>query len=108
MPMIQFSERDMLRGEVVEPAWYVVNIEQIGEAPSKDGNSTNYPVEAKIVKNADNGNEEFCEAFPSTGISTARRLDSLLDFFRHSESGVEGWCAPIWRMLWVVRIPKCS
>jgi hypothetical protein len=59
MPMIQFSERDMLRGKVVEPAWYVVNIEQIGEAPSKDGNSTNYPVEAKIVKNADNGNEEF-------------------------------------------------
>jgi hypothetical protein len=59
MPMIQFSQRDMLRGKIVEPAWYVVTINNIGEAPSKDGGSTNYPVEGVIVKNSDNGSEEF-------------------------------------------------
>jgi len=48
-----------MRGKIVEPAWYVVTINNIGEAPSKDGGSTNYPVEAVIVKNADNGSEEF-------------------------------------------------
>lgn len=59
MPIVQFSDRDLLRGKVVEPAWYVVNIVSVGEAPSKDGGSTNYPVEGVIVKNADNGSEDF-------------------------------------------------
>lgn len=59
MPIVQFSERDLLRGKVVEPAWYVLQIGSIGEAPSKDGGSTNYPVEAVILKNADTGSEEF-------------------------------------------------
>jgi len=59
MPIVQFSDRDLLRGKVVEPAWYVVTIVSVGEAPSKDGGSTNYPVEGSIVKNAENGSEEF-------------------------------------------------
>ena len=59
MPMIQFSDRDLLRGKIVEPGWYLVSIDNIGEAPSKDGNSTNYPVEGKIIKNAETGSEEF-------------------------------------------------
>ena len=59
MPMIQFGERDLLRGKVVEPAWYLVRIDNVGEAPSKDGGSTNYPVEGTIIKNADNGAEDF-------------------------------------------------
>lgn len=59
MPVVSFSDKDLLRGKVVEPAWYVMHIESVGEAPSKDGGSTNYPVEGVIVKNADNGNEEF-------------------------------------------------
>jgi hypothetical protein len=58
-PVVQFSDRDLLRGKVVEPAWYLVSIDNIGEAPSKDGGSTNYPVEGTIIKNADTGNEEF-------------------------------------------------
>jgi hypothetical protein len=57
--MIEFSERDMNRGKVIDPAWYLVKIENIGEAPSKDGGSTNYPVEGVIIKNADNGDEKF-------------------------------------------------
>jgi len=59
MPVIQFGERDLLRGKVVEPAWYLVNIDNVGEGPSKDGGSTNYPVEGTIIKNADNGSEDF-------------------------------------------------
>jgi hypothetical protein len=59
MPVIQFGERDLLRGKVVTPAWYVVTINSIGEALSKDGGSTNYPVEGTIIKNADDNSEEF-------------------------------------------------
>ena len=59
MPIISFGERDLLRGTVVEPAWYVVIINSIGEAQSKDGGSMNYPVEATIEKNADNGADSF-------------------------------------------------
>jgi len=59
VPIISFSDRDLLRGKVVEPAWYVVTIGSIGEAPSKDGGSTNYPVEGSIVRNADNGSEDY-------------------------------------------------
>jgi len=59
MPHISFSDRDLLRGKVVEPAWYLVSIDNIGESPSKDGGSTNYPIEGKIIKNADNGSEDF-------------------------------------------------
>ena len=59
MPIISFTDRDLLRGRVIEPAWYLVTIDNVGEAPSKDGGSTNYPVEATIIKNADNGSEEF-------------------------------------------------
>lgn len=77
MPMISFSEKDLLRGKVVEPAWYRVRIDEVGEAPSKDGGSTNYPVEATILRNADNGGEEFANVpldwnFNSKAISFAR------------------------------------
>jgi hypothetical protein len=59
MPIISFSQRDLLRGTVVEPAWYLMQIDAIGEAPSKDGGSTNYPVEGTILKNADTGDEAY-------------------------------------------------
>jgi hypothetical protein len=59
MPFIDFSEKDLLRGKIVEPAWYLVTIDNIGEAPSKDGGSTNWPVEGTIVKNADSGDTAF-------------------------------------------------
>lgn len=61
MPIVTFTDRDLLRGKVVEPAWYVVNIDNISEGPSKDGGSTNYPVEGTIIKNADSGSEEFAK-----------------------------------------------
>lgn len=59
MPVIQYSDRDLLRGKVVEPAWYRMRIESVGEALSKDKGSTNYPVEGTILFNGDNGNTDF-------------------------------------------------
>jgi hypothetical protein len=62
MPVVSFSNRDLLRGKVVTPAWYRVRIESVGEAPAKaseKGPSTNYPTEGTILFNADNGDTEF-------------------------------------------------
>lgn len=59
VPIITFDPGDMMRDKIVEPAWYTVTITNIGEAPSKDGGSTNYPAEAVIVNNADTGDTKF-------------------------------------------------
>lgn len=59
MPIIGFTDRDLLRGKVVTPAWYRLKIDAVGEKPSADGGSTNYPVEATVIKNADDGTTEF-------------------------------------------------
>jgi hypothetical protein len=62
MAVVQFSDRDLLRGKVVTPGWYRVKIESVGEAPAKaseKGPSTNYPVEGTILFNGDTGDKEF-------------------------------------------------
>lgn len=59
MPFVEFSDRDLLKSTIVEPAWYRVKIESVGEAPSKDGGSTNYPVEGTILFNGDTGDVKF-------------------------------------------------
>lgn len=59
MPMMDFSDKDILRSKLIEPAWYRVRIDNIGEAPSKDGQSTNYPVEATVLFNADTKGKDF-------------------------------------------------
>lgn len=59
MPFIQFDEKDLKRGTVITPGWYVVRIDHIGEKPSNDGGSINYPIDAVVLKNADNGDEKF-------------------------------------------------
>ena len=59
MPVVSFSNRDLLRGTIVEPAWYRMRIESVGEELSKDEKSTNYPVEGTILFNGDNGNVNF-------------------------------------------------
>lgn len=62
MPIISFTEKDLMRGQVYPPAWYTVEIESIGEKQSKNGESTNYPVEAKIICNADDGTVTYAGA----------------------------------------------
>src|ERR1700757_281426 len=64
MPFIEFSNRDILMGTIVEPAWYKVRIDSVGEEPAKaseKGPSTNYPVEATIICNGENGSVEFAD-----------------------------------------------
>jgi len=58
-----FSEKDMLRGKIVPPAWYRVRIDQISKKLSKDGNSTNYLVEGTILFNAEDGTTDLAN-FP--------------------------------------------
>ena len=61
MPVIEFSDQDILRSKLVTPGWYLARINTIGENPSKnkENPSINYPVEAIIIKNAVDGSEEF-------------------------------------------------
>lgn len=62
MPLISFSDRDLLRGKIITPGWYRVRIDSVGEAPAKaseKGPSINYPVEATILFNGETGDKEY-------------------------------------------------
>lgn len=59
MPVIGFSTRDIMRSKVITPAWYRVKIDSATEAPSKDGGSINYGIDATVTKNADTGETDF-------------------------------------------------
>jgi hypothetical protein len=59
MPIVEFSEDDLKRGVIVTPAWYRMLIVEVGEKLSKDQGSTNYPVEGRIIKNAEDGSTAF-------------------------------------------------
>lgn len=62
MPIIEFGERDLRRGEVITPGWYRVRVESVGEAPAKaseKGPSINYPVEGTILFNGDTGDTQY-------------------------------------------------
>jgi hypothetical protein len=56
---IEFTEKDILRSKIVEPAFYRVRIEDIESKISNKGDSTNFRLEGVILKNADNGNEKY-------------------------------------------------
>lgn len=60
-PLVEWSERDLLRGKPIEPAWYRVHIDELDAEGqlSKDKGSTNYNVEATILFNGDNGDCTF-------------------------------------------------
>lgn len=60
--VVQFSEKDLLRGKIITPGWYRVLINSVGEAPAKaseKGPSTNYPIEGTILFHGDTGDVEF-------------------------------------------------
>lgn len=60
---VSYSERDLLRGKVVTPAWYRVRIDSVGESPAKAAEgktpSTNYPVEGTILFDGETGSTEY-------------------------------------------------
>lgn len=60
MTIISFSDSDMLRDKVAEPAWYVLAInEHRTWTPTKDGQSNNCHFDCLIERNADNGDTTF-------------------------------------------------
>lgn len=60
MPLVEFTESDLLRNKVVTPAWYRLQLGIVSEwSPSKNQDSNNCLVEGEILFNADNGDEEF-------------------------------------------------
>lgn len=60
MPIpVSFSDEDLKRGELIEPGWYTVAIEKVEESLAKNGQSTNFLVKGKIVRNGDTGDEKY-------------------------------------------------
>lgn len=58
-PVIGFETEDFLRGKIVAPGWYLMEIMSVGEKPSSNGESTNYPTEGRIICNDDDGTTEY-------------------------------------------------
>lgn len=56
--MIEISDKDILRSRLITPGWYRVRIDSVNEALSKAGDSTNFVVDATVLKGAD-GSEEY-------------------------------------------------
>lgn len=59
--LLELGQDDILRGKIVTPSWYKVKIEDVKEALSKDGQSTNWNVEARIICEADTGDVTFAQ-----------------------------------------------
>lgn len=67
---IEFSNDDILRGKIIEPGWYILELGQLDEKMSKDGNSTNWTFDATILANAETGSTDFA------GVPLAVRFNS--------------------------------
>jgi hypothetical protein len=80
-PIIGFTEKDLLRGQILPPAWYRVKIDAVGEKLSKDGNSTNYPVEGTILFNADDGSTTY-HNFPLDWNFNSKALGFAVGFLK--------------------------
>ena len=59
MAFMEYNEKDMKRSIIVTPSWYRVKITACDEKLSQKGDSTNWMMEATIIKHADNDGEEF-------------------------------------------------
>jgi hypothetical protein len=60
MPLVDFTESDLLRNKQVTPAWYRLELGLVSEwGPTKNQDSNNCTIEAVIQFNADTGDKEF-------------------------------------------------
>ncbi len=76
MPIIEFSQQDILRGTILDPAWYTVKIEATGEKLSAKGDSTNYVMEGIVLRNGDNGDEGDLLKKPIAGVPLTWNFNS--------------------------------
>lgn len=68
---VEFSDSDLLRNKLVEPAWYRVSIDKWNPwQPSNDQQSQNATYDATIKFNSDNGSTDF------TGVPVELRFNS--------------------------------
>lgn len=82
MPIIEFSEKDILRGKLVTPAWYRVKIEDVTEKLAKNGESTNWFIEGTVLYNADDGTKEFAGVpTPSGWLFNSGAKGFMIGFF---------------------------
>lgn len=82
MPLVEFSDRDLLRGKPIEPAWYRVHLDSIdGEGElSKDKKSTNYNVEGTILFNGDNGDITY-KGYPISWNFNSKAMNFTKELF---------------------------
>jgi hypothetical protein len=61
MPRIDFTEDDLKQGMLVDPAWYRVHVDSVGEKPTvtEKGPSINFPCAGVILFDANTGNNAF-------------------------------------------------
>lgn len=59
MPLITISAKDVKRGIIVEPGWYVVEVESVNGKTSNSGTSQNFIMEGSIIKHADTGDTKY-------------------------------------------------
>jgi hypothetical protein len=60
MPLVEFTESDLLRNKIVSPAWYRLELGLVSEwSPTKAQDSNNCIIEGVIQSNADNGDPSF-------------------------------------------------
>lgn len=52
MPTVEFTRTDILRGKVLEPGWYPMEVKSVTEEVSSKGDSTNYVVELEVLSPA--------------------------------------------------------
>lgn len=78
--MIEFSQREILRGKIVEPAWYRVSIDDYEKKMAAKGDSTNHIYEATIVQNSDNGDTKFV-GVPLQFQFNSKAIGFMLPFF---------------------------
>ena len=81
MPIVEFSNEDILRSKIVDPAWYRVRIDSVDEGMSKAGDSTNYRISGTILRNADDGSDKFSNVPAPLWIFNSKAKGFMVGFF---------------------------
>jgi hypothetical protein len=76
--MFQLEPSDLLRSKIVKPGFYVLKIKSMGQKPSNNGESINYPVEAEIVCEA-NGDTTY-KGVPVSWMFNSKAMGYVVGF----------------------------
>lgn len=91
MPLIDFSDEDVLRSKLMTPAWYRVNITSVDPPQqSAKGDSTNYVMHGKVLFNADSGDKEFSGCLTPYWNFNSKAKGFMVGFFNAFGVDVKG------------------